>query len=73
MADIKAALRELDRMEGILRTRYHYPHPIFGHIEAARTALAEEPKKAASTVDAEPKKAPAAPAAAPKSRKESKA
>ncbi len=64
MADIKAALKELDRMEGILRTRYHYPHPIFGHIEATRKALAEEPKKAPAPVEQ------AAPAAAPKPRKE---
>ncbi len=73
MADVEAALRELDRMEAILRSRYHYPHPIFGHIKAARDALAEEPKKAKAEEAAPDKAAKAAPAAAPKSREESKA
>jgi len=56
-------------MEGILRTRYHYPHPIFGHIEAAREALAEAPKRAPVKADPPKDSAPAA----PKPRKESKA
>ena len=42
MADVNAALGALDRIEGILRRRYHYPHPIFEHVAAARAAL-EEP------------------------------
>ena len=42
MADVQAALGALDLIEGILRRRYHYPHPIFEHVAAARAAL-EEP------------------------------
>ena len=45
MADVAAALRALEAVEAILRRRYHYPHPIFEHIEAARAALEEAPKK----------------------------
>ena len=45
MADLEAARRELDRIEGILRTRYHYPHPIFEHLAAVLEHLeAPEPK-----------------------------
>jgi hypothetical protein len=60
MPDLAAARAALKNVEGILRRRYHYPHPIFEHLAAAQGHIVEEPKKA-------PAKAP--PVAAPK-RKE---
>lgn len=51
MANVEAARVALDRIEGFLRSRYHYPHPIFAHIAAAQEHLAEDApsKKAAPT------------------------
>lgn len=43
MADVEKARAELNRIEAFLRTRYHYPHPIFGHMAAALEYLGEPP------------------------------
>ena len=57
MADVQAALGALDLIEGILRRRYHYPHPIFEHVAAARAALEEpvrtEPETVTTAADTE--------------------
>ncbi len=41
MVDIAAAQAELRVVEGFLRKRYHYPHPIFENLTAAQEHLAE--------------------------------
>jgi hypothetical protein len=46
---LAAALAEIDRVEAILRSRYHYAHPVFNHLASAREhlqGLAEEPAPA---------------------------
>lgn len=35
MPNLAAARAELNHIEAVLRTRYHYPHPIFDYIAAA--------------------------------------
>jgi len=39
MADLAKARAEIKRSTDILRSRYHYEHPIFGHLAAALEAL----------------------------------
>ena len=51
MADVEAARAALDRIEGILRRRYHYPHPIFEHVAAARSALEADPEVQVAPAD----------------------
>ena len=52
MADIAAALTQLGIIESFLRSRYHYPHPIFQNLDALRDHLAEAE---VPTVEAPPK------------------
>ncbi len=49
MPDLAAARAALKNVEGILRRRYRYPHPIFEYLSAAQEHIAEEPEKAAAT------------------------
>ena len=42
MADIAAALTELGVIESFLRSRYHYPHPIFSNLDALREHLKDD-------------------------------
>lgn len=42
MSNLPAARSELDRIEAFLRTRYHYPHPIFEHVATCRGFLEGE-------------------------------
>lgn len=42
MPNLPAARSELDRIEAFLRTRYHYPHPIFEHVATCRGLLEGE-------------------------------
>jgi len=42
MSNLPAARSELDRIEAFLRTRYHYPHPIFEHVATLREHLEGE-------------------------------
>lgn len=42
MPNLPAARSELDRIEAFLRTRYHYPHPIFEHVATCRGHLEGE-------------------------------
>lgn len=75
MVNVEAARRELDGIEAFLRTRYHYPHPIFEHVAAAKAnlepdeeseaeipeepAIAEAPETAEDASAEEPANAPA--------------
>jgi hypothetical protein len=42
MGNLETALSEINRMEAILRSRYHYEHPIFGHLAIARECVEAE-------------------------------
>ena len=42
MVNISAAITELGHIESFLRSRYHYPHPIFARLEALKEHLAED-------------------------------
>jgi len=39
---LEIALAEITRAESILRSRYHYEHPIFGHLATARECVEAE-------------------------------
>jgi hypothetical protein len=61
MADLAAARAALKNVEGILRRRYHYPHPIFEHLASAQGHIAEGAPKVQAKVPPEPEKAAAKP------------
>lgn len=42
MPNVDKARREIDHCEAVLRSRYHYDHPIFGYLKTARDALDED-------------------------------
>ena len=46
MPDLAAARAALKNVEGILRRRYRYPHPIFEHLAEAQENIAEDAPKA---------------------------
>ena len=46
MADLGKARAEIKRSTDILRSRYQYEHPIFGHLAAALEALEGDPPEA---------------------------
>jgi len=58
MANLEKARAEIRRAERILRSRYHYEHPIFTHLGDALAALEEpapvEPKAPPSATEEEP-------------------
>ena len=79
MADIAAALTELDVIESFLRSRYHYPHPIFSNLDALREHLkedeapsAEEPEEAGEPEVGEAQPAPPEPTRIRSKRKTTK-
>ncbi len=53
MANLAVARGALKKVEGILRRRYHYPHPIFEHLAEAQKNIAEDAPK--PKVEAPPK------------------
>ena len=42
MVNISAAITELGHIESFLRSRYHYPHPIFARLATLQEHLAED-------------------------------
>ena len=56
MADLAAARGALKKVEGILRRRYRYPHPIFEHLATAQENIAEDAPKAEVEASPEPKR-----------------
>jgi hypothetical protein len=57
---LEIALAEIKRAEDILRSRYHYEHPIFGHLATARECVeAEIPPAAPPTPEVEVTSGPA--------------
>jgi hypothetical protein len=53
MLNLQTALAEIKRAEAILRSRYFYEHPIFGHLATARDCVEAE-LAAAAPVSSEP-------------------
>ena len=79
MADIAAALTELGVIESFLRSRYHYPHPIFSKLDALRDHLkdddvpsAEEPEEVGEPEVGEAQPAPQEPTRIRSKRKTTK-
>ena len=56
MADLAAARAALRKVEGILRRRYHYPHPIFAHLGEAQEHIAEDAPEPKVEAPPEPKR-----------------
>ena len=57
MVNISAAITELGHIESFLRSRYHYPHPIFARLATLQEHLAEDVDGSTSSASV-----PAAPA-----------
>jgi hypothetical protein len=49
MPNLAAARAEVERIEAFLRTRYHYPHPIFERVAALAKLLEDEPEPPGET------------------------
>ena len=72
MADIAAALTELGVIESFLRSRYHYPHPIFSNLDALREHLKDDEAPSEPEEASEPKVGEAQPAPPEPTRRRSK-